>query len=150
MFTALQTIDDRFKDLIEGGRSPNLASGWRPFVVAQDALEEALRRSDRASAKRGYKGTPRRDFGAWNGQEDEGWSAAVGFVVEGTGPPSAVDLRSFASASIGTEGLTPDQVEGIVHALVDPWNPDEGKRVDQVGDTERESTYTRGEGWKRT
>ena len=149
MFTALQTIDDRFKDLIEGGRSPNLASGWRPFVVEQSALEEALRRSDRASAKRGYRGTPRRDFGAWNGRKD-GRSAAVGFLVEGTGPASTVDLRSSASASMDTDGLTADQVEAVVRALVDTWDPDEGKRTDELGDTKLESTYARGEGWKRT
>src|SRR6185295_2847585 len=94
MLTSLQSIEERFQDFMEGGRSPSLASGWRPLPVSQEAVEEALRRSDRASAKRGYKGTPRRDFGAWNGHKDDGTSVAVGFVVEGIGPPSGVDLRS--------------------------------------------------------
>ncbi len=147
MLTALEAIDARFANLLEGGRSPNPKKGWRPLEVSEAALTRLLLRWDKSAGEPGYDGVLIWGFGAWNGHPDEGRSVGIGATIEGP-IPYPMPLRSNASFSGGIEGLTPEQVDAVVAAVMNAWDPDDAKRKELIAGTWRVTTFARGEGWR--
>ena len=147
MLTALATVDGRFAGLLEGGHSPNPKTGWRPLEVSEAALTRLLLRSDKHSNTPGFAGVLIWVFGAWNGHPDEGTSMGLGAVVEGP-VPYPMPLRSHAGVGGGIDELDPEQVDSIVAAVMDAWDPDDATRRELTGGTWRVRTFARGEGWR--
>ncbi len=147
MLRALEAIDSRFTNLLEGGHSPDPTKGWRPLVASEEAILSLLLRSDKNARTPGFAGVIRLGFGAWNGHPDEGTS--VGLSVSTEGPvPDPFGLRSFAIVDCGIDGLTSAQVDAVVAALMEAWDPDDATREDYAGGRKSVTKFARRDGWR--